>query len=266
MTLTGVEQLQLLTGGKTLLVDADTLTVVTTITGSTNELVTADTALNLAGKTVGSNTVHSTNATGTTFTVSSTATAFQILGGPGSDTIETTSFAFSAAERDAIFNGSASIEIIHDTSGFYGDETDNTITGTAAADNMQGGAGTDRLIAAGAADFLGGGSGPDTFVFNLPSEGMDTVSDFISGTDQLEISATGFGGGLTVGGAATLIEAADADSAFKAGANGYFIFDSDGADAGTVYWDANGDSGTDAVAIAQLVGVTSLLVSDFIVA
>ena len=64
----------------------------------------------------------------------------------------------------------------------------------------------------------------------------------------------------------TLVTAVDAASAFNAGADGYFIFDNDGVDAGKVYWDENGGSGADAVAIAELLGVTSLLLSDFILA
>jgi hypothetical protein len=44
---------------------------------------------------------------------------------------------------------------------------------------------------------------------------------------------------------------------------GYFIFDNAGASIGTVYWDATGGSGADAVPFAVLQGVTSLLPSDF---
>ena len=118
-TLTGVEQLYLAGSNLTALIDADTLTGVTSIYGdSGSKLVTAGSALDLTGKSVGTVTVESTNATGTTFTVSDSGTALQVFGGPGSDTLQTTSFAFTATERDAIF-ATSSIETIIDTSDSY---------------------------------------------------------------------------------------------------------------------------------------------------
>ncbi len=173
--------------------------------------------------------------------------AFLIYGGPGSDTIETSSFAFTAAERDAVFNAS-SIDIIHDTSGFYGNGTDNTITGTAAADVIEGGGGDDRLTGAGGPDTIAGGAGADTFVFNFPSEGKDTIGDFVSGTDKLEFSATGFGGGLTAGIDPTAVYGLSADASF-ASATERFHYDTS---TDTLYFDPDGSNpGATAVAIAQ---------------
>jgi hypothetical protein len=62
--------------------------------------------------------------------------------------------------------------------------------------------------------------------------------------------------------APTLVTAASAAAA-SGPAGGYFIFDNAGANKGTVYWDADGGSGSDAVAVATLHNVTSLLPSDF---
>ncbi|MCX7249090.1 MAG: hypothetical protein NTX31_15700, partial [Burkholderiales bacterium] len=87
----------------TVQIDADAIAGVTSFNGvSGSKFVTADATLNLTNKSVNTVTIESTNATGTTFTVTSSTTAFQVLGGPGSDTIETSSFAFTAAQRDAI--------------------------------------------------------------------------------------------------------------------------------------------------------------------
>ena len=118
----------------------------------------------------------------------------QVLGGTGADTLHATGFAFTPLEREAIF-GTTSIETIIDASGFYGDETSNTIVGTAAGDVINGGAGHDRLTGGGGPDVLVGGSGSDTFVFNSASEGTDTIMDFVSGVsgDILQLSATMFG-------------------------------------------------------------------------
>ncbi len=142
----------------------------------------------------------------------------------------------------------------------------DTINGGTGNDTIFGGSGADRLIGGNGQDLLAGGANADTFVFNLASEGMDRINDFVSGLDKIEISATGFGGGLAASGVAILIGAANAASAFHAGVNGYFIFANDGANAGTVYWDANGGSGADAIAIAQLLGAASLHSSDVILA
>lgn len=46
-------------------------------------------------------------------------------------------------------------------------------------------------------------------------------------------------------------------------ASGVFLFDNAGANKGTLYWDANGGSGADAIALAKLQGVSSLTPSDF---
>ncbi|WFU25382.1 cadherin-like domain-containing protein [Bradyrhizobium sp. CB1717] len=245
-TLTGIETLSV--GDNTALVDGDTLTGITSISGSsTSKLVTGEASLDLTGKTVSGLTIHSSNATGTTFTVDSKATGFQVFGGDGSDTLQTSSFAFTASEREAIFF-SLSIETIRDTSGIYGDETANMIVGTAAADNIQGGAGADRLTGAGGPDFLAGGADADTFVFNLPSEGVDTVGDFVSGADVLEVSAAGFGGGLVAGMNVASVYGSSSDATFGSSTE-RFHYDTSSS---TLYFDADGSaSGTAAVALAQ---------------
>jgi Ca2+-binding RTX toxin-like protein len=139
-------------------------------------------------------------------------------------------------------------------------------TGNAAANVIVGNEGNNILAGKGGADTLTGGAGADTFVFNLPSEGTDAITDFVRGTDTVQVSASGFGGGLAAGATPILITAADGAATSNPGSKGYFIFDSSGADAGTVLWDATGGSGADAVAIVKLEGITSLLPSDFHVA
>jgi hypothetical protein len=75
----------------------------------------------------------------------------------------------------------------------------------------------------------------------------------------------GFGGGLAANAAVTVINAANFATT-TSGAAGTFIFDNAGADAGTVYWDANGGSGEDATALVRLQNITSLTFLDFDVA
>jgi hypothetical protein len=107
-----------------------------------------------------------------------------------------------------------------------------------------------------------GGAGADTFVFNSSLLTPATVSDFAVGTDHLQISASGFGHGLSPGGTAPLVTAATASSAIHAGTDGYFIFDN----AHTVWWDPTGGSGADAIALTKLAGVGALHASDFLLA
>ena len=136
-----------------------------------------------------------------------------------------------------------------------GNALDNTIVGNAGANRLNGKAGS---------DILSGGAGPDVFVFDLPAQGVDVITDFAAG-DVLEIRAAGFGGELIPAGAPAVVTAASAGAAAHGGAGGYFIFDNAGADAGTLLWDATGGSGADALALVKLQGVAALSPSDFLV-
>ena len=65
------------------------------------------------------------------------------------------------------------------------------LTGSAFNDTLIGTTG-DNVIAGGAgADKLTGGAGADTFVFNFMSEGVDTITDFVSGIDRFRTPLTG---------------------------------------------------------------------------
>jgi Ca2+-binding RTX toxin-like protein len=146
-----------------------------------------------------------------------------------------------------------------------GSELGDDLRGNAAANRLDGRGGADRIEGAGGNDILTGGSGRDNFVFNLPTEGIDIVADFTRGEDLIQIAAIGFGSGLAANAAVTVINAANFATT-TSGAAGTFIFDNAGADAGTVYWDANGGSGADAIALVRLQNVTSLTSLDFDVA
>jgi hypothetical protein len=141
------------------------------------------------------------------------------------------------------------------TNGFSEGRTDQ-------APVINGDGGDNTLVAKNGA-IMTGGAGADTFVFNQSPLTPVTITDFVTGTDNLQISASGFGHGLTAGGTAPLVTAADLASASHPGTSGYFIFDNAGANTGTLYWDATGGSGTDAPPLVHLDNITSLLSSDF---
>ena len=71
---------------------------------------------------------------------------------------------------------------------------------------------------------LTGGAGADIFIFQSASDGPDEITDFVSGIDQIQVSASGFGGGLTAGGTVSLVSGADPTAS---GAAGQFLFDTD---------------------------------------
>jgi len=125
---------------------------------------------------------------------------------------------------------------------------DGAVT-TNLIDQITGGAGNDTLT---------GGDGADVFVFNSPADGTDTITDFVSGVDDIGISVAGFGRGLVAGGSVSVQHVDDLSSA----ANAQFIFDSS-ATGGNLYWDTDGGASDNAVLLARLNGVSGLTSGDF---
>lgn len=153
-----------------------------------------------------------------------------------------------------------------------GNELTNQILGLAGADKLNGGAGSDVLNGGagddvlngeGGVDLLAGGVGNDAFLFSSLSDGLDVINDFTTGADSIWISAGGFGGGLVAGESARLTTVGD----FAAANNAVpcFIYDNAGANAGTLYWDANGGSGADAIAFAALTGGPAVAATDIVI-
>ena len=114
-----------------------------------------------------------------------------------------------------------------------GSEAGDYLRGDAAANRLQGRGGADRIEGAGGADVLTGGAAADTFVWARPSEGGDRITDFRA-EDFLEISAAGFGGGLTAGGSVIL---RSAGTPRVQGGQGQFLYD---CDDGRLSWDPDG--------------------------
>lgn len=71
-----------------------------------------------------------------------------------------------------------------------GNAANNTLRGNGGQDSLDGGAGNDTLIGGIGADMLIGGAGNDRFVLSTLSDslitGMDTITDFVIGTDTLD--------------------------------------------------------------------------------
>jgi serralysin len=67
------------------------------------------------------------------------------------------------------------------------------IYGLVGNDVIIGGAGDDTLVGGAGNDVLTGSLGRDTFHLNAPGQGIDQITDFAPGVDQLRISASDFG-------------------------------------------------------------------------
>ncbi|HYX18653.1 MAG TPA: calcium-binding protein, partial [Nostoc sp.] len=76
----------------------------------------------------------------------------------------------------------------------------NTLNGGSGDDNLDGRDGNDILIGGLGRDILAGGAGADIFRYNSALEGGDIINDLnASQGDKIQVSASGFGGGLQLG-------------------------------------------------------------------
>ena len=95
----------------------------------------------------------------------------------------------------------------------------DTITGGDGADTIDGGADIDTITGGNDADTLTGGAGADTFVFDLGNEAAggandhandayDTITDFVSGTDTIQVTGVGNSNEVIISGSALANESA----------------------------------------------------------
>ena len=132
----------------------------------------------------------------------------------------------------------------------------DSLFGWDKADVIHGGDGDDRIAGLGDADTLTGGAGRDHFVYGAASEGGDTITDFTPGQDKIEVSAAGFGGGLSVGAAVALVSNS---APVAAGSAGTFLYNTD---TGELFWDRDGAGAAPRELIATLVGKPAITASD----
>jgi Ca2+-binding RTX toxin-like protein len=146
---------------------------------------------------------------------------------------------------------------------------DDSLSGGAGIDTLSGGAGNDTLAGGAGDDSLIGGLGSDSFRFDtdLKTAGIDTIADFVTGTDKIVLSAAVF---LKFTSAVSLTSAnlvvGTGATAKPTQSTTYLIFDKA---TGALSYDADG-SGTAAVPVQfakiTLVGTTSTpAFSDFMI-
>ncbi|MBX9257916.1 hypothetical protein H1Q63_29000 [Desmonostoc muscorum CCALA 125] len=138
---------------------------------------------------------------------------------------------------------------------------DNTLNGGNGNDTLVDGNGNDTLYGGVGNDTFYGGVGTNTFVFNSFNEGLDTIDYFNPTNELIQVSATGFGGGLSIGVLST--------SQFTIGTSATtsterFIYNST---TGALFFDQDGSAGAfTQVQFARLsTGLSSLTNNNFVV-
>ncbi|MHC5724841.1 MAG: calcium-binding protein [Nostoc sp.] len=142
-----------------------------------------------------------------------------------------------------------------------GDGNDTLSAHNALGNNtLDGGFGNDILTGGNGNDSLYGGDGIDTFAFNSYKEAVDRLYDFNATNELIQVSAAGFGGGLSIGSLQT--------SQFTLGTSATtstqrFIYDNI---TGGLYFDLDGSAGAfTQVKFAQLSTGLSLTKNNFVV-
>jgi serralysin len=165
------------------------------LAGQGNDLVIGNSAGNDLSGNVGNDTLR---GMGGHDVLRGGAGADTLLGGTGNDTLHGaggTNFLSGEGGNDRLFGG------INNDRLFGGTGSDvlnagggaDTLVGNAGNDTLWGGAGNDALAGSAGRDRLNGGAGADRFIFLSVSDSTnaayDTITDFVSGTDRINLAA-----------------------------------------------------------------------------
>jgi len=181
----------------------------------------------------------------------------KLSGTPGYDAADTTplSVTITATDKAGLSASMPLVMNVTDTPTIVGTSRADSIKAGVGNDSISGGAGNDTIVGGAGNDVLTGGDGADWFVFDtsLGSTNVDTIKDFVKGTDKIVLSAKVFtkftgssagtaitAGNLVVGAGATA-KAADSDD--------YLIYDT-GTD--LLYYDADGNGSGAPVAFVKV--------------
>lgn len=195
---------------------------------------------------------------------------------PGFDTIFTTLATYTLANwvENLSFSGTGNFNgtgnpVGNEMTGSIGNDTlsgmdgDDRLIGFGGADVLNGGNGNDLLQGGTGSDQLTGGAGADRFRVDtaLSASNVDNITDFVSGTDKIELSRAVFSA-LGLG--------ALPESAFSVGSAGGSIEDPDDRiiydpETGSIYYDPDGGGGVAPILFARLAPNTSLDAGDFVI-
>ena len=235
----------------------DTLTI--TATGVTNFVHGTDTGFGQAGS--------SANAAASTANVTANelkTTAFYFDFDTASNVYMSTAAVDMVVNMASLKTAGVAYTLTSDTAmeatilyDLTGTAAANTITTGGLADNIDGGAGADTIDGGAGADTIDGGTGADaitggagadqiTVSASLTVAGADTIADFVSGTDDVELGgAAGAVGNYAEadgsGNANLAAVVTDADAAFDGTVLYYFEYNVAGGGNGYLLYDADGD-------------------------
>ena len=124
---------------------------------------------------------------------------------------------------------------------------------------IYGNAGANVLDGKGGNDLLTGGAGADIFAFTaaLGAGNVDTIADFVAGTDKIGLDDAIF---TAIGGLGALNANAFVTGAGAADADDRIVYNSA---TGQLFYDADGNGGGAAILFATLQGAPVLAASDF---
>ena len=145
-------------------------------------------------------------------------------------------------------------DLIDNIENLVGSNGGDYLAGNAGANAIRGNDGGDQIYGRGGADRLIGGDGGDHFIYASAAEGGDRIMDFEIGGDKIVIVSDNFGG-IHEGNIATAFQLSK--SGLASGAGPKFVLDYEGADAGGLYYDADGGGVGVRVLIANLTFTTN---------
>ncbi len=105
---------------------------------------------------------------------------------------------YVSATGTALNNTTAGAYVVSSLSTIAAGDLEFVITGTGDADVLKGGVGKDTITGGAGADTLTGGAGADHFKYGAVSEFGDTIMDFGTGSDVLNLSGAAVFGGFFV--------------------------------------------------------------------
>lgn len=243
----------------------------------------------LGGFTVQSVTVGVSDVTEAGLTINGTRYADTLVGSTGSDIINAGNGDDSVSGGDGndsilagngadIVSGGRGADLLSGDNGadnLDGGEGDDIVFGGIGNDYLSGGDGADRLFGESGIDhllgglgddildggfgkdYLTGGAGADSFLLGLPAlSGMDSIADFVSGVDQIQLNAADFGLSAGALDPSMLVYGTRATDT-----HAEFIYN---AANGRLLWDADGIGGTRAVAIGYFENHAAITADDFL--